>query len=279
MEVKISDLYFSFTPGSEVLRGVSLEVRSGEIFCILGPNGCGKTTLLKNICGILEPERGSILFDGLEANSISMIERARIVGYVPQEQYRLVFPYRVLDFVTMGRAPYLSIFSTPSERDYEIAEEALKEVNAYHLRDRSYTELSGGEKQLVSIAKALAQQPKVLLLDEPTSHLDLKNQIMVLRILSKLAEEGLIIIMTTHFPMHALLHSSRIGLMADGRFIAVGTAEEVMTEDFLRKAYDVDIRILSVKNPAGDGYIRICVPVEAIHASRVIRKFGEGAEG
>jgi len=268
MEMKIIDLHFSYS-NKEVIRGVSFNVEEGEIFCILGPNGCGKTTLLKCLCGILKPSKGSILLDGKEANSMSREEYAKIVGYLPQE-HRSVFPYKTLDFVVMGRAPHLGIFSTPSDKDYKIGEEALREVGAYHLKDRPYIELSGGEKQLVLIARALAQQPKILLLDEPTSHLDLKNQAIILKTLSNLARRGLIIIMTTHFPTHAFLYSSRVGLMIDGTFIDVGDPDQVITERNLRKAYHVDVKVLSVKNPIDESFIKMCVPMEVIRARQKV---------
>lgn len=267
MEVKVVDLHFSYPNGKDVIKGVSFKVMEGDVFSILGPNGCGKTTLLKCLCGILKPTRGSILLDDVNVNSISRSEYAKMVAYLPQE-HRSFLPYRVLDFVVMGRAPHLGIFSTPSDRDYSIAEEALKEVGAYHLKDRPYVELSGGEKQLVLIARALAQQPKILLLDEPTSQLDLKNQAIVLKVLSRLAQRGLIIIMTTHFPTHAFLHSNRVGLMMAGRFLAIGEPEQVITEENLRKAYDVDVKVLSVKSPVDDGFIKMCIPTEVISARR-----------
>ncbi len=277
MEMEVKDLYFSYHTGREVVKGVSFKVRSGEIFCVLGPNGCGKTTLLKCLCGILKPSKGSIFLDGVEANSIPKTERAKTIAYLPQEHMTFL-PYEVLDFVVMGRAPHLSIFSTPSDKDYEIAEEALKEVDAYHLKDRPYVELSGGEKQLVLIARALTQQPKILLLDEPTSQLDLKNQAIVLGVLGKLARRGLIVVMTTHFPTHAFLHSSRVGLMVNGRFLAVGEPEQVMTEENLKKAYDVDVKVLTVKNPLNGGFIKMCIPTEVILARRCFCKF-EYTEG
>ncbi|MBS7611981.1 ABC transporter ATP-binding protein [Candidatus Bathyarchaeota archaeon] len=278
MEMEVKDLYFSYPTGREVVKGVSFKVRSGEIFCVLGPNGCGKTTLLKCLCGILKPSEGSIFLDGVEANSIPKTERAKTIAYLPQEHMTLL-PYRVLDFVVMGRAPHLSIFSTPSDKDYEIAGEALKEVGAYHLKDSPYVELSGGEKQLVLIARALTQQPKILLLDEPTSQLDLKNQAIVLGILGKLTRRGLIVVMTTHFPTHAFLHSSRVGLMADGRFLAVGEPEQVMTEENLKKAYDIDVKVLTVKSPLDDGFIKMCIPTGVILARRCFCKIEHAEEG
>lgn len=276
--MKVVDLYFSYPTGREVIKGVSFKVNSGDIFCILGPNGCGKTTLLKCLCGILKPTKGLIFLDDVEVKPMSRAEYTKIVAYLPQE-HRSFLPYRVLDFVVMGRAPHLDIFSTPSDKDYRIAEEALKEVDAYHLKDRPYVELSGGEKQLVLIARALAQQPKILLLDEPTSQLDLKNQAIVLKVLSRLARRGLIVVMSTHFPTHAFLHSSKVGLMMGGRFLAVGEPENIMTEENLRKAYDVDVKVFSVRSPMGDGFIKMCIPTEVILARRslyeVERKEGD----
>ena len=269
MRLEVRGLHFSYTPEREVLKDISFDVERGDIFCVLGPNGCGKTTLLKCLGGILKPNKGSILLDGVEASTISRAEYAKLVGYVPQE-HGLVFPYKTIDVVLMGRAPHLGIFSTPSEKDYRIAEEALREVGIYHLKDRPYVELSGGARQLVIIARVLAQQPKILLLDEPTSHLDIKNQMAILRIVTKLAEQGMTIVMSTHFPRHALLFSSKVGIMVGGRFIAIGNPEEVVTEERLKKAYDIDIKILTVKNPLGDRAIKVCIPVEALSGRQLV---------
>lgn len=274
MKLEVKGLHFSYAPGREVLKDISFEVGSGDIFCVLGPNGCGKTTLLKCLGGILKPNKGSILLDGVEASSIPRAEYAKLVGYVPQE-HGLVFPYKVIDVVLMGRAPHLGIFSTPSEKDYKIAEEALREVGISHLKDRPYVELSGGERQLVVIARVLAQQPKILLLDEPTSHLDIKNQMAIIKIISKLAEQGMTIVMSTHVPGHALLFSSKVGIMVNGRFIAIGKPEDVVTEERLKMAYDIDVKILTVKNPLGNRAVKVCIPAETLVGRTLVEEVSE----
>lgn len=162
----------------------------------------------------------------------------------------------------MGRAPHLGLFSSPSKKDTKIAERALATVGISHLKNKRYTQISGGERQLTLIARTLAQEPEVILLDEPTSHLDFKNQTLMLRMINKLARQGLSIVMSSHLPNHALLHSSRVALMKDGKFLAVGSPDEVMTEGNLRTIYEIDVRILSAKDSVSGDEIRFCIPAK-----------------
>ena len=188
-------------------------------------------------------------------------EIASRLGYVPQD-HSSTFPFTALQVVLVGRAPYLNVFSSPSSEDVAIAEEALERVGITKLKDKRFTELSGGERQLVLIARVLAQQPKALLLDEPTSHLDFRNQTLILRLISSLVQEGLAVIMTTHFPNHAFVYSSRVAIMKDGKFLAVGRPEEIITEENLKKVYGIDVRIFSVSDPASGNDVRFCIPAQ-----------------
>lgn len=261
MESKLilKDATFSYGK-REIFSNLNLEVSSGDIFCLLGPNGCGKTTLLRCLSGALKLKKGSVWLDGEEISSLGTKEIACLVGFVFQE-HRSSLPYSVLDLVLMGRAPHLGMFSTPAEKDTEIAERALELVGISHLRDKRCTHISGGERQLALIARTLAQETEVILLDEPTSHLDFKNQTLVLRMITRLAKQGLTIIMSSHFPNHAFLCSNRVAMMEGGRFIAIGRPEDAVTETNLKVTYGIDkVRIYSVKDPESGEVIRFCTP-------------------
>jgi iron complex transport system ATP-binding protein len=259
MGIEFKDVAFSYAQGQDVFEGISLKSIDNEILVILGPNGCGKTTLLKCAAGFLKPREGLVLLDGKDMASLGRKEVAGRVGYIGQEHGE-GFAYSVMEFVVMGRTPYLNIFSSPGRKDYDIAAEALDSVGISNLTDKRYTELSGGERQLVLIARVLAQQPSILLLDEPTSHLDLKNQTVVLRLVKKLAMGGLSVIMTSHFPNHALTFAGHTAIMHKGSFITYGPSEEVVNEETLGKAYGTNIRVYKLKDPIDGTELRLCAP-------------------
>jgi iron complex transport system ATP-binding protein len=257
MSLEIKNACFGYRPGRDIFCNVDLKSADNDVLCILGPNGCGKTTLLKCISGILRLKQGDILLDGQSLLTMKRHEIAALMGYIPQE-HATGFAYKVIDIVLMGRTPHLSIFSSPSEKDYRIAEEAIAMVGVSHLIENKYTEISGGERQLVLIARTLAQQPKMLLLDEPTSHLDFRNQAMILKLVGKLARSGLSVIMTSHFPDHALAYSGQIALMHQGNFLAQGLPGEVVNEKTLEKIYGIGVKIFSLRDPASGEEIRFC---------------------
>lgn len=257
MSLEVKNASFSYREGKNIFNNINLDALENDVLCILGPNGCGKTTLLKCISGILKLKQGSIFLDGQDLNSLKRHQIASKIGYIPQE-HASGFAYTVLDVVLMGRSPHLSIFSSPSETDYRIAEDAIRMVGSSHLIDKKYTEISGGERQLILIARTLAQQPKMLLLDEPTSHLDFKNQTLILKLVRKLAKDGLGVIMTSHFPDQALTYSGRIALMHNGSIIALGNPEEVITEANMGKIYGIDVKIYSVQDPNTGETLRFC---------------------
>jgi iron complex transport system ATP-binding protein len=255
---------FSYGSGKEIFTDLNLDVYDGEVFCILGPNGCGKTTLLSCLNSTLKLTNGHVFLRNQDMGLMKSDEVARKVGFVFQD-HAISFPFSVLEVVRMGRAPHLGFFSSPSKEDTEIALNALETVGMFHLKDKPYTQLSGGEMQLVFIARTLAQQPEVVLLDEPTSHLDFRNQVLVLRMVGKLAEKGLTVIMSSHLPDHAFLYSSKVALMKEGRFLGVGKPEEVMTDESLSRTYGLNVRILSVDDSKTGTTRRFVIPKETKH--------------
>lgn len=241
-----------------VLKDLSFSVSSSEILCLLGPNGVGKTTLFKTILGFLKLKGGSIRADGEDLSSWSRKTYAQKIGYVPQ-MHTPPFPFTVFDVVAMGRTAHLSPFASPSKEDLKIAEASLDSLGITALKDRIYTEISGGERQMVLIARALTQQPQLLVMDEPTSNLDFGNQLRVLKQIKRLAEGGMGIVMTSHFPDHAFLCASRVALLSRTGF-TLGEPDKIITEESLREVYGVDVKITST--PMGGGrYAKACVPI------------------
>ncbi len=242
-----------------ILTNISASVESGETLCLLGPNGVGKTTLFKSMMGFLPLIGGSVNLDGENILKWSKKRVAKVIGYVPQS-HTPPFPFSVLDVVVMGRLAHLGLFSTPGPADVRGAEENLERLSISHLKDEPYTEISGGERQMVLIARALNQNPKLLVMDEPTANLDFANQVRVLSQIEQLSKEGIAIIMTSHFPDHAFLCSSKVGLLERGSVFKLGPAEEIVTEDNLREAYGVDVRVITQTDPQY-GQLKSCVPL------------------
>lgn len=242
-----------------LIRGISLAVTDGEVLCLLGPNGSGKTTLFKTILGLIRLQGGQILLDGEDISRWPQARLARVMGYIPQAHIP-PFPFKVLDVVLMGRTAHLGSMAAPGREDVAIARRAIATLNISHLEDRIYTEISGGERQLVLIARALAQEPRLLIMDEPTSALDFGNQLLVLGHIKQLAQMGLAIIMASHFPDHALLYSTKVLMLKEGRIYSQGCPEETVTEESLKSLYGVDVKIISSSLP-GKGEVRVCLPV------------------
>jgi iron complex transport system ATP-binding protein len=253
--LEVRSLFFSYGHGN-VLENVSFSLKRGEVMCILGPNGSGKSTLLKCIAGILKPAAGSVRIMGRDTASLGAGDIARCIGYVPQ-QNEVVFPFTVLDFVTMGRAPHLSMFASPGAKDIEIARESLEMVGLSALSERPLASLSGGQSQMVLIARALVQQPSLLLLDEPTSHLDFGNQILVLETVQRLASLGMSIVMNTHMPDHAFLVGSRALALTGGKLVAVGEVETVVTSKMMSSVYGVNVAVRKIE----DMERKVCLPL------------------
>lgn len=256
--ITVQDLAFSYSGDMEqaVFRDVSFSVGPGNVFCLLGPNGTGKSTLLKCLPNVLQGWKGKVLFGDREIARMSPMDVARGIGYVPQNQVP-TFPFLVKDIVVMGRAPHISLFSSPGIRDSLVACEAMERVGIAALADRPCTTLSGGEWQLTLIARALCQEPRLMVLDEPTSHLDMGNQMKILRVVKDLAEKGLAVIMASHFPDHAFMAATEVAILKQGKIMLRGLPEVVLTDQSMRATYDVEVRVLHV----GEGVDRkACFP-------------------
>lgn len=237
-------------PNKVVLDNVSLNVERGEVLCILGANGVGKTTLFKSILGAIPLLEGRILLDGKDRSSLTKREVARKIGYVPQS-HTPPFPFTVLQIVVMGRVSHLSYTQSPSKHDYEIAYAALKQLGIEHLADKVYTEISGGERQLALIARALTQEAELLIMDEPTSNLDFGNQIRVLRQIKSLAEQGIGVVFTTHFPNHAFMCASQVAVIKNRRELLIGDVKEIVTKDVLEEIYGIEVELYTSQNSNG----------------------------
>lgn len=239
--LEIKNISFSYKKGSNVLENISLNVKHGEILGILGPNGTGKTTFIKCINNILKPDCGEVLFNGKNLSNMEQQEIAKIIAYVPQ-YVSSFFNVNVIDTVMMGRLPYAD--RKYSDEDESIVFEILRKMNLEKFAFRNIKEMSGGERQRVFIARAMAQQPKVIILDEPTSSLDLHNQLFILHIVAELAAvNNIAIIMTIHDLNLASMFCDKILMLKDKHIFALGTAQEVLTEDNVKEIYGVETKI------------------------------------
>jgi len=238
------DLHFNFHH-REILKGVSLALEPGEVVSLLGANGAGKTTLLRLLLGLASPTQGQVFVGGSLLASLSSRQIATRVAYVPQV-HMTPFPFTVRDVVTMGRLPQSGFLGSPSRTDRDVVQRVIEKLDISRLADRIYTEISGGERQLALIARALAQEAPTLILDEPFANLDFGYQTIVARHLKGLAREGHTILMTGHDPQFAFQASSRIALLVDGRVDKAGPPAQVLDSEAMRKLYGIDVDCVSL---------------------------------
>ena len=258
MSIEVSNLSFSY--GSrEILHDLTFSIPDGCLVNVLGPNGVGKSTLFRCILGLNPGYSGSILVNGKELNRLSVRERAREISYIPQS-HAPVYDYEVVDVVLMATGNDLKLLSTPGPAQLARAHEALERIGIGHLAHRTDTQISGGEQQLVLIARALAQNARTIIMDEPTSALDYGNTVRVLSCVRQLAREGLSIVQSTHNPDHAFLYSDRTMVLIEGRLRAFGNPHSVITSQLISELYGIDIEVCTL---FGDK-VRVCVPVSEI---------------
>lgn len=242
--LQLENVCFSYNEERTILRDINFSVEPGEVFCIVGPNGCGKSTLIDCVLGINKPQSGKILLGGKDIREMKPKEFAENAAYVPQGHAR-TFSYTVLQIVLMGRTFAQNIFTPGTEEDIKIAKDAISTVGLKGYEERDYTTLSGGELQLVLIARAVAQQSKLFIMDEPTAHLDFKNEIQCMELISQLVKEReLSVVMATHFLNQAYFLENaevktKVGLLSNNTFELIGPPSEILTPDNLGKTFSI----------------------------------------
>ena len=258
MILKVAHLDFSFGK-RQILKDISFEVGSGEFLSILGPNGVGKTTLFRCILNLLTPGAGAITVDGEEVSGMSAQKLAKTIAYIPQS-HSPTFNFSVLDMVLMGTAAQVSSLSSPGREQRELARSALARLQIEHLAEHPYGFCSGGEKQLCLLARAIAQQARILVMDEPSASLDFGNRIKVMETIRGLVADGYAVVQTTHDPEQAYLYSDKILALRGGQVLAWGTPKEVMTASLMSQLYGISVEVCSMH----DDDVRVCLPARPV---------------
>lgn len=259
MILELNDLCCGYN-GKAIIKDIRVSVGSGDVFCILGENGVGKSTLFKTILKLIPPISGKVNIDGADISGWSSKKLASYCAYVAQS-HTPPFPYSVREVIMTGRMGKINAFGRPGKKDEEIVDGLIEEMDLRDYENRPYTELSGGERQLVMIARALAQEPQCLVLDEPTANLDYGNKVLVLNTLQRLANRGMTIIFTTHDPEQALLLNAKTLVLFRGRPPLFGNANSVITEKNLKRAYNARIRVVEVLDEETFQQVRVCIPM------------------
>lgn len=251
MRLEVRAGAYSYPNGAEILNGVDFAFESPGVLTILGPNGAGKTTLLRAMLGLAPWTSGSSLLDGRDVRDWPQREFWRRVGYVPQARANAFAPLKLAELVVLGRSARMGALAMPGDDDWAAADQAMRETGIAHLAERRTTEVSGGQLQLAYIARALAAEPECLVLDEPESNLDFRNQTLVLEVIERLTAKGLGVVINTHFPAHALRLADRTLLVPRGRAPVFGRTREIMTEESLTALFGVQVRMRQVDLPEG----------------------------
>ncbi len=246
-------------PARRIAENLDVTLAPGEVVCLLGPNGIGKSTLFRTLLGLQPALGGSVSVAGSAIASMSPRDLARHIAYVPQA-HAGYFPFTLRDMVLMGRTAHRGIFSGPGNQDRAVAEAAIERLGLTPLADAIYTRLSGGERQLALIARALAVEARLMLLDEPTANLDFGNQARVLVEIRRLAATGIGVLFTTHDPDQALAHADRVLLLGAGGLLAQGKPQEILTAESLRRLYGIEVTLVDLPLPGG-GSRRVCLPL------------------
>ena len=256
--LEVRNLTFAYKEGGEkVLDDLSFKAEEGRLIAVLGPNGAGKSTLFKCILGFMNKFEGEVFLEGTEVRKMSRKEIARCAAYIPQTETP-VFNYTAFDSVLMGTTGMLSALQRPGKEHEKITRDAMEYLGISYLAQRGINEISGGERQLVFLARAMAQQAKILIMDEPTANLDYGNQQHVLNHVRKMTEEGYTILLSTHNPEHALQYASHILAIKDHKILAEGEAGKVLDETLIEKIYGLKVRIIETE--VSGRVVRSCVP-------------------
>ena len=263
MSLEARHVRFSYVKDRPVLKDVNFRIEDGQMVCLLGANGIGKSTLFKTILRILPSYEGEILINEKSTSKLSIADMAKLIAYIPQSSPP-TFNYSVFDMVLMGTTAGLSILSSPGKRQKELAGEAMEKLGIGHLKDRGFAEISGGERQLALIARALAQETSVLIMDEPTANLDYGNATRVLEQIKQLAGKGYTVLQATHQPDQAFLFADEVISLKEGRIMAQGSPKDTITEEFINDLYGVNVEVKSLY----DDRIRVCVPVTALRTDK-----------
>ena len=256
MIYEVKDLYFAYQQ-HKVLKGVTFSADLGDFICLLGENGAGKTTLFRCMLGLLKGYQGEILIEGESLKRFSVRQLAKKIAYIPQA-HAPTFNYTVAQTVLMGASVQLNRFRTPGKQEEKLVEENLERLGISHLAQRGYAEISGGERQLVLIARALAQQSKMLVMDEPTANLDYGNQIRVMQQIQTLAGEGYLVLLSTHNPEHALLYSDKVLVLRHGKTDLFGKTREILSESVVTELYNIPVKIHEIETDSGT--LPVCAP-------------------
>lgn len=241
--ITVNDLHFSY-PKRNVLHGVDFALKRGEVVSLLGPNGCGKSTLIRLMLKLMRPAQGEIWLENKTLHRYSHREIAKHIAYIPQ-YHNVPFNYSVLEMVMMGRVSKSGFFAAASANDRATAYASLERIGIADLADRAFGQLSGGQKQMVLLARALTQEVNTFIMDEPVSGLDYGNQIRLLELIADLARQGYTFLKTTHYPDHALMVSSRVVVMNNGHIVAEGKPDEVITSPMIRDVYGIEADLIT----------------------------------
>ncbi len=250
MTLDVKDLSFSFK-SHNILKDVNFSADTGECVCLLGENGAGKTTLFRCILGLLRGYIGDIMVDGISCKHQSIKEMARKISYIPQA-HSPTFNFTVFQTALMGTNALMDRFNTPGEKEKQIVYEKLELLGISHLAERGYAELSGGERQLVLIARALVQNSKILIMDEPTANLDYGNQFRIMQQVKKLAKQGYLILLSTHNPEHALLFADKVLILKNSNIMLYGTPKETLSPKTIESIYGVNVELQTLHTNKGN---------------------------
>lgn len=245
--------------GTDICKGISFQLDKGEILSVLGPNGCGKTTFFRLLLGSLRASTGKILINGQDSSQFTKKELARQIAYIPQH-HSPIFAYSVLEIILMGRASHISSMSRPREQDRERAFAAMEMLHIEHLANQKYTALSGGQRQMVLIARAICQDARIFIMDEPGASLDYANHQLLMEVIVELADKGYGIIMSTHSPEHPFSIAHKVLLLNNGTNVAFGPPQEAITSQVLEKVYGIEMDIVQIPDRYGKTHT-LCIPL------------------